>query len=162
MCCLPATVTASAATRAALRFRTGFVHVQRSTVEIPTVEAADRGITFGIDAHFDKGESARLPGIAIGHDVDALDGAIRIKHGTERIFRRPETEVTYKNILQINFFLNLQSSESGTIRQRAGTPDDAGRCENRRNFKDNPILARIATDGRGRLRNAERDILQPQ
>ena len=144
---LPAAVTAPAAavptaTRSALGLRTGFVDVQGSAVEVPTVESADCGISFRIDAHFNKGEASGLPGVAIRHNIDAIDGAIRIKHGTKRIFRRPETEVTYKNIFH-RFFLNLPSSESSMIGQRADKPNDEGRCENRRNFKDTPSLARV-------------------
>jgi hypothetical protein len=112
---LPAAIAASAlpvpaAARTALGLRTGFVDVQRSSIEVFTVESIDCGIPFGIDAHFDEGESSGLAGVAIRHDIDALNGSIRIKHGPEGIFGRPETEITYKNILHFFSFLNLQSS----------------------------------------------------
>ncbi len=77
----------------------------------PTVESVDCRVPFRIDAHFDEGESPGLSGVAIRHYVNALYGSLRIKHGAECIFGRPEAEITYKNILHFSFpFLNLQSS----------------------------------------------------
>jgi hypothetical protein len=107
---LPAAITTaavpvSAAARTALRLRTGFVNIQRSSIEISAVESANGRIAFRIDAHFDEGESSGLPGVAIGHDIDPLNGAIRIKHGPEGIFGGPEAEITYKNILHYFIFL---------------------------------------------------------
>jgi hypothetical protein len=113
---LPAAIAASAvpvptaAARTALGLRTGFVDVQRSSIEVFTVESVDCGIPFGIDAHLDEGESSGLAGVAVRYYIDALNGSIRIEHGPQGIFGGPETEITYKNILHYFSFLNLQSS----------------------------------------------------
>src|SRR5579884_322667 len=118
---LPAAASAAAVSAAepALGLRARLIDVQRPAVDFPAIEAVDGGVGFGIDAHLDEGESTRMAGIAIGDDVDAVDGAVRIEHGTKRIFRRSEIEITYKDVFQVFlFFLNLQSSESGTIGQR--------------------------------------------
>jgi hypothetical protein len=117
---LPAAITASAVpvsaatARSTLRLRTGFVDVQRSAVKVSTVEPADCGVPFRIDAHFDEGESSGLSGVAIRHYVDALNGSIRIKHGAEGIFGRPKTEITYKNIL--HFFVSFSEFAEQLIR----------------------------------------------
>jgi hypothetical protein len=130
---LPAAIAASAisvpaAARSALRLRTGFVDVQRSAVEIFTVQPVDSGIAFGIHAHFDEGESPGLSGVAIRHDIDALNGAIGIEHGPQRIFGGAETEITYKNILHFFSFLNLQEQlilHNQTAADRPSDADDA-------------------------------------
>jgi len=105
---LPAAVTASAVAavsaataRCAVRLRLGFIDVQRSAVEVSTVESANGGVSFGIDTHFDEGEASGLSGIAIRHYVDALNGPIGIKHGAEGIFGGSEAEVAYKNIFHL-------------------------------------------------------------
>jgi hypothetical protein len=78
---LPAVVVASAvavstAGRSAFRFRTGFIDVERPAVEVSTVQSADGGVSFGIDAHFDEREASGLSGVAIRDDVDALNGSV--------------------------------------------------------------------------------------
>jgi hypothetical protein len=55
-----------------------------------------------------------LSGVAIGHDIDALNGSIRIKHGAEGIFGRAETEITYKNIF--HFFISFSEFAEQLIR----------------------------------------------
>ena len=75
----PAPAAASAAAKSAVRFRTRFIDIQRSPVEIPAVQFRDRAIRFRVGGHFDKSEAPGLAAIAVGDDIDALDGAIRFK-----------------------------------------------------------------------------------
>src|SRR5581483_1301235 len=82
---LPASATAAAVSTAAaaiattestLRLGARFVDVESPAIEFPAVQTIDRGVRFRIDAHLDEGEAPGLPGIAIGDDVDAIDGAV--------------------------------------------------------------------------------------
>jgi len=98
--------------------RTGFVNVQGPAVKFRPVQRFDRAIAFGIHAHFHEAEAARLTGLAIGHNADAVHGPICFKHRPQCIFGRPEAEVSYKNVFQVSIFLNLQSELIGQIEQR--------------------------------------------
>jgi len=66
----------STAARPAIRLRARLIDVQRSTVEVSTVESADCGVTFRVNTHFDEGEASGLPGVAIRHDIDAINGSV--------------------------------------------------------------------------------------
>jgi hypothetical protein len=132
---LPASATAATVSTAAaaiataestLRLGTRFVDIESPAIEFPAVQTIDCGVRFRIDAHLDEGEATGLPGIAVGDDVDTVDGAVRIEHGTKRIFRRSETEISNKNVFQ--GFLVLSEFAEQLIRQdrtAAGEPDDA-------------------------------------
>ena len=78
----------------------------------------DGAIAFGIDAHLHKAEAARLARLAIGYNADAVHGPVCFKHRPQCIFGRPEAEVSYKNVFQVNILLNLQSELIGQIEQR--------------------------------------------
>jgi hypothetical protein len=103
--CLPATLARSAAilpvptaAGSALRFRACFVDVQSTAVEVCSVESVDSGIAFRIDAHFHEGKASGLPGVAVRHEIDAVDRAVGFKHRAKIRFRRVEAEITDKYI----------------------------------------------------------------
>jgi hypothetical protein len=138
-----------AAARAAFGLRASFVDVQRSAVDVFAVQAVDRGVTFGVGAHFDKCETPGLTGLTIGDNIHSVNGAVCLEHGTHGVLRGPETEVTYKNVFQSSFFLNLQSCEPAKS-NRGGIfgPNDAGTYAIGRTDKDISILAQARQDRR--------------
>jgi hypothetical protein len=105
-----ATATAIAGTKSAATARpalgpgAGFIHRKCSAIEVFAVDAVDRGVAFGFAGHFHKGEAPGLPCFPVSNDVNALDGPVRLKHGTYRIFGSSETEVSYKNVLHFTSF----------------------------------------------------------
>jgi hypothetical protein len=57
----------------ASRFRTSFVHVHRTAMQLCAVQLGNRVLRFCGVRHFDEGEAARLSRIAIRNNVDTLD-----------------------------------------------------------------------------------------
>jgi hypothetical protein len=105
---LSATVTAAAAvpsSGATRRFRTGFIDVQRSAVNIRPVQSTNCLIGLACIAHFDKCKTSRLSRVTTCHDVHAINGAVGFKQPTDLLFSSPETEISYKDILHLFFLL---------------------------------------------------------
>jgi hypothetical protein len=95
---LPAKAAAAAAARA-LGLGTGFVDIQRATVEIGPVQSGDGFLALGVVGHFDESKAPGLTRIAISDDVYTPNRAIRREKGTDRILRRPKAEISYKDVL---------------------------------------------------------------
>jgi hypothetical protein len=93
-----AAVAAAAAESAALGARTGFVDVQRATVQFLAVEGLDGLHGLGLIGHFDKGKAAGLSGIPIAHDAGLFNGAVCGKSGLELRLRGLISKVSNKNI----------------------------------------------------------------
>src|SRR5580704_7738767 len=93
------TASASAAAGSAIRFRTSFVDRQCASIEFPAAEGFDGAIPFRIDSHLDEGKTLLLSCIAVRDDADAIDGSVFLKQGSNRVFGRVKTEISYKNIL---------------------------------------------------------------
>jgi hypothetical protein len=119
-----ATSTAAATTESTVLFRTGFVDVQRTAVELPAVQLGNGPVAFGIIRHFDEPKATGLSRVTVGHYTDAINGTIRFKHGANRIFGCTEAEISYKNVFHFNFFLQLQNSESRAGSDMGGGPDN--------------------------------------
>jgi hypothetical protein len=95
------TAAASAAATAestALGARTGFVHIQRATVQFLTVEGFDGLHRFSLIGHFDKGKATRLAGVAITNYASFFNGAVRGKRSLELGLRGLISKVSNKNI----------------------------------------------------------------
>jgi hypothetical protein len=77
----PSTTAAAerSASAAAFRFRTRFVHIQRPTTELSTVQGCDRPLSLSLIRHFNKRESAGPARVAIRLYADPLDLAVRFK-----------------------------------------------------------------------------------
>lgn len=73
------TAAATAKSAATFRLRTGFIDVHGAAFEFPAIQFRDGAVGFSIVIHFDKSEPSRLACIAVGDDIDAIDGAIRFK-----------------------------------------------------------------------------------
>src|SRR5580658_9823975 len=117
----PTSATTPAA-KAAFGLGTRFVDIQRAAIQLSSIQLSDRTIRFRISAHLNKPEAAGLPGIAVGNDVYALHGSIRLEQRSNRSFGSSEVEVSYENILHaFSFYLRnwLRSEE----RTRAVGPD---------------------------------------
>jgi hypothetical protein len=99
--------TTTTAAKAAFRFRTGFVHIERSAVELSSIQFSDRTIRFRVRTHLDKPKSSWLSGIPVRDDVNALYATVRLKQRPDRSFGSSEVEVSYENILHA-FSFNLQ------------------------------------------------------
>ena len=105
--CLPASIlplaaavaAVSTAAAAAIFFRPGFVDIQRSTIEFPAIESGNRALRFVIRAHFHEPKASGPSGFPVCHDAHTIDRAIRLEHGSNRIFGGPEAEVSYEYIL---------------------------------------------------------------
>src|SRR5262249_14219017 len=54
-----------------------FVHLQRATVQLVSVELLNRLLRLGVRGHLDETETARLTGIAVGDDRHGLASAGR-------------------------------------------------------------------------------------
>jgi hypothetical protein len=72
-------MTAVISTRERIIFATvlelgaGFIHSERTIVQLHAVKGADCGLRFVRPSHFYKRESTRLPAVAIDDDSDSLD-----------------------------------------------------------------------------------------
>ena len=122
-----AAATAIAATAAAtIFFRTRFVDIQRSSVQIPPIDFGNRTIAFGVVAHFHETKTAGLARFAVRYDADTLHRAVGLKQGANSRFRASETEVPDKNILHLNLLSEIcrtanrqdQARAAGTGRGR--------------------------------------------
>src|SRR5579863_10407522 len=130
--CTFAMLVAAAAARAAvspaaaaLGFRPRFIDGESAPIELGPTESGDGAFGFRVIGHFDKTESLRLPGVAIGDDADALDGAVSFEHGPHRIFGRGKAQVSYKDILHgVPFEWAELRITAGVGRERI-VPDDA-------------------------------------
>jgi hypothetical protein len=80
----------SAAGASAFGLGTGFVNVQCAAVEFGAVQLRDCCFRIALLGHFDERKAAGLTAVAVGYDVDALDGAIGegggLPEGTRRKF----------------------------------------------------------------------------
>ena len=55
-----------------------------------TIEGVDCFLGFGVIAHLDEPETSGLAGVAVSHDLDLSNGAVRFKERTDRLFIRPQ------------------------------------------------------------------------
>ena len=68
-----AAAEATPSATAAGGFRTSFIHVHRTAVQLHAVQLGNRVLRFIRVRHFDEGEAARLSRIAIRNNIDAID-----------------------------------------------------------------------------------------
>src|SRR4051794_33757625 len=85
----PAATTAAteaAATATALGFGPSFVNIERTAIEICSIERRDRAIRFGGVRHFDERKPARTAGVTVGYQVDTVHLSVRLKERTDGRF----------------------------------------------------------------------------
>lgn len=88
----------------------GFVHIEHAAIEFAPIESRNCALSFSIIAHFDKSKAPGPAGVAVRHEVHALNSPVRLEHGSKRIFSGPEAKVSDKYILQVFLFF-LRSTE---------------------------------------------------
>jgi hypothetical protein len=84
---------------------TGFIHIQCPAVHIRSVQGCDGLVGFAGIAHFDKCKTSCLPRVTICNNVHSVNTAVGFKKRTNLLFASLETEVSYKDIFHLYFFL---------------------------------------------------------
>jgi hypothetical protein len=88
---LSATASAVASTASAmLSLRPRLIHIQSAATDLRAIQCGDGLVSIFIAGHFHKTESARAPGIAVGHDADPVHLPEWLKHLSQFVFRRVE------------------------------------------------------------------------
>lgn len=88
----------------------GLVDIEHAAIDFAPIESRNCALSFSIIAHFDKSKAPGPAGVAVRHEVHALNSPVRLEHGSKRIFSRPEAKVPDKYILQVFLFF-LRSTE---------------------------------------------------
>jgi len=79
---------ASAASAAAATLRTGFVDIERASIQIGAIESCDRLVRLGAIRHFDERKAARTACIPISHHADAFHVTVRLEKRAHGRFSR--------------------------------------------------------------------------
>src|SRR5579864_407021 len=90
---------ATAASAAAIRFRTSFIHVDGASANLATVERGDGFVSIVIVHHFDEPEAPRTSGIPVGENADPLDLTVALEQLPQFVFVGVEAEIPHENIL---------------------------------------------------------------
>src|SRR5450755_2055531 len=96
----PAT-EAAATTAAALGFRPSLVDIERTAIEIGTIQGRNGAVRFGGVRHFDERKSARAAGVAVGYEVDTIHLSVGLKERTDGRFSCCEIQIAYKDVFHI-------------------------------------------------------------
>jgi hypothetical protein len=98
----PAATTRSARTSAGFRFRACFVYLQIAAADVFAVQSCNGFGCFGVIGHFDKTETARASGLAIGGDVDAGELAEGLEERAEVVRGGLKAHIANKKILHVD------------------------------------------------------------
>src|SRR5712692_3338736 len=104
----PATGALAAWAAAALCFRPRLVHVQGAPAQLFAVERRNGFLSFSGIRHFDECKSSRTAGVAIGHNANLLDCAMRFEQGPQLCFAGTVRDVANKKLLH-RIFPRLQA-----------------------------------------------------
>ena len=99
-----ATTTTAAAvttTAAALGLGTGFVHIDRTAVEVASVQGSNGGFRGRAVGHFDERKAPGLARVAVGHDVDAFHTPEVGERLMQVVLGRAEAEIANKYVSQV-------------------------------------------------------------
>ena len=114
-------VSATATTAATIFFGPGFVDIQCPAVQIAAVQPGDGALALTVVAHFHESKTARPSRVPVGYDVYTIHCAVLLKQSANGAFGCVKTEISYKNVLHLFFFLEFAEQ-----RTRAGWPELAG------------------------------------
>src|SRR5262249_32041337 len=78
--------------------RPRFVDGEGTASDLRAVEGVNGTLRRGAVRHLDKAKTSRAAGLAVGHNSDALDRAIRLKELAEVLLRRGKRQVAHKDI----------------------------------------------------------------
>jgi hypothetical protein len=94
--------TTTAATAAAIL---RFVHAQRATAEVATVEGLDRVVCVASLAHLHEGEPSRPTGLTVGDDAHLFDGTMALEELLDLAFGGTERKVPDVQLLTQSMIL---------------------------------------------------------
>src|SRR5208283_1762937 len=80
------------------RFRTRLVDVHGTAVQFGAVQGVNGRSRLGAVGHLDKSEPARLPGVPVGYDANALNGAVALEGGPKVVLGCLVAEVSHENV----------------------------------------------------------------
>jgi len=89
----------AASASSAFALGTSFVDVQRPAAYFAAVDGVNRTLPFGIVRRLDESESARLPGVPIGDDVNSVDCSMGFEQRAHILLAGTEAQISDKNIL---------------------------------------------------------------
>src|ERR1017187_4417438 len=95
------TTEAAATTAAALGFRPSLVNIERTAIEISTIEGRNGAVRFGGVRHFDERKSAGAAGVAVGYEVDTIHLSVGLEERTDGRFSCCEIQIAYKDVFHI-------------------------------------------------------------
>ena len=109
----PARFAALPVRRTSHRFRPGFAHIQRTTVQITAIQSRDRPVGFAGIRHFYKRETTRTSRFPICNDGDPIHRAVRRKQRANHVLSGAEVQVADENTFQIPLPNDLRASFAG-------------------------------------------------
>lgn len=98
----PASAAITSPASAALDLRTRFIHVQCTPADLGAVERCDGFFSVFRAGHLHEAESARAPGVPVGHNTDPVHLSVYLEKLAQFVFRCVEVEVPNKNVLHAN------------------------------------------------------------
>jgi hypothetical protein len=99
----PTTIaTAASASTAALNLRTRFIDVQGPPADLSAVQRRYGLFSVFRARHLHEAESARAPGVPVGHNADPVHLPVYLEKLSQFIFRSVEVEVPNENVLHAN------------------------------------------------------------
>src|ERR1035437_1318973 len=94
-----ATEASATATRGAIGFRTGFVHIQCPSVQGVTVEGGNGLIRLAFVFHLDERETAGTSGLTICHDSGTVNLAVAFEEAADALFGGVKIQIAYEYVL---------------------------------------------------------------
>jgi hypothetical protein len=102
-----ASATTAATTEAAVGFGTGFVHVQRTSVQGVAIEGGNGLVRLAFIFHFDECETAGTSGLTICHDSGAVHLAVAFEEAAHALLGCVEIQVAYEYVLHSSSLLSI-------------------------------------------------------
>jgi hypothetical protein len=97
---LSAATTTTAAASGAFRLGARFVHVQRASADLRSVQSSDRFLSVFGARHLDETKAARTACVPVGEDADTIHLAVHFEQLTQFVLRCIEIQVSHKDVLQ--------------------------------------------------------------
>jgi len=91
--------TAATASSATFGLGSSFIHIDGTSAELGAVQSSYSFVSVFVAGHFDKPETARAAGIAIGQNTYTIHLPVALEHLPEFVFVGIEAEIPHKDIL---------------------------------------------------------------
>jgi hypothetical protein len=91
--------TSASTAESAVGFGTGFIDIQRASVQGVTVEGGNGLVRLAFIFHLDECETAGTSGFTIRHDSGTVDLAISFEEAANGLFGSIEIQVAYEYVL---------------------------------------------------------------